>query len=219
VRPALWSLGWFSARLGLLPDLDGDGQGELIVSEISYPSYSSFSSPLGRAGRAQVYGGAYSAEIGSALAAAGCPCGNAGSSGTGCANSAGAGARLLALGSTSVSEGHLILGATDTPAFEEAVLFTGPAPLGSPRPFGGGLLLLATPYRRVATHLNDPSGLWTWNRYHGFPQIPDIGAPYEFHQTFQAGQTYRFQVWYTDAADPCGRGFNLTNAVELTMTP
>jgi hypothetical protein len=128
-------------------------------------------------------------------------------------------ARLFALGSTSAAEGHLILGATETPALEDAVLFTGPAPLGTPRPFGGGLLLLATPYRRVATHQNSQVGLWTWNDYHGFPQIQDQGAPFEFHQTFLAGQTYWFQAWYTDAADPCGKGFNLTSAVELTMTP
>ena len=37
--------------------------------------------------------------------------------------------------------------------------------------------------------------------------------------TWLAGQTYYLQVWYEDIFSQCGSAFNLTNAVQLTITP
>ena len=58
----------------------------------------------------------------------------------------------------------------------------------------------------------------TWTSGPGPAASP---APFGFKQTWQAGQTYWLQAWYRDfgPASCAASGFNLTNAVELTMTP
>jgi hypothetical protein len=201
----------FGAIIG---DLDGDGLGELIVGE-DYPAAS-----LAPMGRVRVFVGDASDEIGTRLAppATACPCGTPGA-GAGCPNSTGLGASLAAFGSLSAAEAHLVLTATDVSAGADAVLFLGTG-LTNPKPFGSGVKLLGGPYQRVSSHFNTiHEHWWDTHTWVSGPATSGFAEPFEFNSTWLAGQTYLLQAWYTDPSNPCGGGFNLTNAIEVAITP
>lgn len=136
------------------------------------------------------------------------PCGNGGDSGAGCANSTGSGARLLALGSRSVAADDLALSASHLPIAQPALLFVGLERVngGSGTPFGDGLRCAGGGVRRLGVSIADASGGAAWG-----PGLGDAGS-------FRAGTVRRFQVRYRDPiAGPCGTGFNLTNAREVSF--
>ena len=145
-----------------------------------------------------------------------CSCANENPLG-GCANSTGCGARLLPLGTTSVTADDLQLLATDLPpntsalfvistssnraSFNDGVLCVGSPPLGFFRvppifntgatgdiSLGPGLVALASS-----------------------PQFPLPGG-------IQAGQTWFVQLLYRDAGS-CGAGANGSDAIAVTFTP
>ena len=37
--------------------------------------------------------------------------------------------------------------------------------------------------------------------------------------TIQPGSTWRFQAWFRDAQNPCGHGFDTSNATSVTFQP
>ncbi len=204
----------FATTIG---DLDGDGRDDLVVGE-GYPAGTT--DPMGRV---RVFTGDWSDELGTRLAptAAHCALG-AGGAGTGCINETGAGASLAARGSSSALEANLAFAATGLPVASDAVLFSGTAPLGTPRPFGNGAFLLSGPYRRVSSHISANLGQYFLAQLgdtHAWISGPATAAgpkPFEFKLSWIPGQTYHLQAWYL--AQPNGTA-NLTNAVQLTITP
>ena len=139
-----------------------------------------------------------------------CPCGNLGQTGEGCGNSTGAGGRLAATGTVSVTADDLLLSASQLVPGRAAVLFAAHQALGggSGISFGDGLRCAGGSAVRLGMRVVDGSGTASWG--------PGLGAT----GAWQAGDTRRMQVWYQDApsASPCGTGFNLTHALELTFT-
>lgn len=143
-----------------------------------------------------------------------CPCGNASAVGaeSGCANEVGnRGATLTTSGSTSVTANRLqasILG-TGSNA-EPMILFAGTARLngGAGFAFGDGLRCAGGLVRRfpVQTAVSN-FGISIYG-----PSLAAFGG-------WSAGDTRYFQAFYRSNGGPCGAGFNLSNAVEITFTP
>lgn len=139
-----------------------------------------------------------------------CPCGNTGSPREGCANSTGSGAELFAHGSTSASQDDLLLACDRLPTSQPALLFVGTSQPGGLNglAFGDGLRCAGGMVSRL--DIQSPEG-WcelTW------------GAGLLARASLVSGDTGYFQVWYRDPVDgPCGSGFNLSNAVEVLLTP
>jgi len=93
-----------------------------------------------------------------------CPCGNTGSAGAGCANSASAtGAVLAGLGVATVGADSVVLEATDCPANKPGIFFQGAnqAAGGNGSPFGDGLLCAAGQIVRLETVFTNAAGLAT----------------------------------------------------------
>lgn len=137
-----------------------------------------------------------------------CPCANRGGFGRGCANSAGAGARLMALAGTSVSADELRVVLEFLPPHRPALLFAGANAVngGDGAPFGDGLRCAAGAVRRFGVRFADASGCADWG--------PPLTA------RFAPGEIARFQGWYRDPnGGPCGTGFNLSQGVELAFEP
>lgn len=143
-----------------------------------------------------------------------CPCANAGPCANpdpsgGCAHSEARGGALGACGSASVAADDLVLGASFLPQSSIALLFAGDqrANGGIGLPFGDGLLCVAGAIRRFDTLDASGAGSAQWG-----PGLGALGG-------WSPGDVRDFQVWFRDPSGPCGSGFNLTNAVELTLAP
>ncbi|MDP6539964.1 MAG: hypothetical protein QF903_03465 [Planctomycetota bacterium] len=141
-----------------------------------------------------------------------CPCTNpsAPGAGEGCANSTGEGARLVCDDALQASTDKLRAYATGLLAGQPALLFSGEQAVngGSGVVFGDGLRCAGGNTVRLAVRFADGAGEADWG-----PGLGGIGG-------WGAGDTRILQGWYRDpAASPCGSGFNLTNAVELTFVP
>lgn len=145
-------------------------------------------------------------------AAALAPCGNVDGT-AGCANSTGAGAKLEALGTSSVIADDLVLVTSHVPANQFALYYFGQT-AGS-FPFGDGLRCIGGSTQRFLPLQNSgASGTLTLGpgivaRSHAFPAAFHI-APFA---------SWNFQSWYRDAQGPCVSGFNLSDAVLITFTP
>jgi hypothetical protein len=139
-----------------------------------------------------------------------CPCGNVGQAGEGCGNSTSGGGRLAATGTVSVAADNLVLSASQLVPGRGALLFSAHQALGSGGglSFGDGLRCAGGSAVRLGMRVVDSAGSASWG-----PGLSPTGA-------WQAGDTRRLQVWYQDqpSASPCGTGFNLTHALELTFT-
>lgn len=135
-----------------------------------------------------------------------CPCANAGGTGEGCANSTGAGARLAAVGSTSVSADDLVLMATQMKPNVVSIAFQGNAVLAVPRPYGDGLRCAGGNLKRLGIGHNSPEGSATFG-----PGLAALGG-------WTNGAVFGFQVVHRDSAGPCGTRFNATPAVAVTFT-
>ncbi|MAF67299.1 MAG: hypothetical protein CMJ84_16785 [Planctomycetes bacterium] len=141
-----------------------------------------------------------------------CPCTNprATGAGEGCANSAGAGARLVCDDSLQASTDKLRAYASGLLSGQPALLFSGEQAVngGSGVAFGDGLRCAGGNTVRLAVRFADGAGEADWG--------PGLGAT----GGWGAGDKRSLQGWYRDpTASPCGSGFNLTNAVELTFVP
>lgn len=138
-----------------------------------------------------------------------CPCSNFGATGTGCANSTGAGAVLDGEGSSGISNDDAAFHAHGMPANVNAVLFHGTLALngGLGAPFRDGLRCAGGVTRRFGVQQADAAGASEWG--------PGLAT----HGGWVVGQTLNFQAWYRDPQGPCSAGSNFTNAVAVTFDP
>jgi len=128
----------------------------------------------------------------------GCPCGNDGSGGGGCANSAGTGAVLDAVGNADVAQDTVVLTATGAPAGVPGLFFSGPtAQMGTL--FGDGLRCAGGQLTRLGVVITDGSG-----------DASSQGS-LSVQEGLIGGESRSYQFWYRDVTGPCGMGFNLTN--------
>lgn len=138
-----------------------------------------------------------------------CPCANIGEEGHGCANSTGLGAQLSVTGLPSVGADELVFLGTDLPPGLPALFFAGTAQAGGGLGtlFGDGLLCVGgTIVRGDVASATGGSASWG----------PGLAADL----AWSAGDLRYVQVWYRDPnAGPCASGFNLSNAIELTLIP
>ncbi len=192
-----------------LPDIDGDGRGELVYGD---PSDQNGPTSLGslfvvRGSTDDSHGTRACFGDGSGAA---CPCANFGGAGEGCANTTGAGATLHAYGSASASEHDLWFLARGLPGGSSGSTYlffgTSTAGGGSGVPNFAGLRCAGGSLRRVGQHDWKGGGVASW--------VPNLIDPVYI----AAGGTYHFQSLYRDVASPCAPA-NLTNLVSLTFTP
>lgn len=125
-------------------------------------------------------------------------------------NSFGAGATLVATGSSSIAKAILTLELHGAPPAQPAVFFYGET--STQIPFGDGNLLVARSHlRRLAASTVD-----VWGRA---SHTIDFAAVANSPLPFLPGVARDFQVWVRDPSGPLGSGFNLSTAVELTFAP
>jgi hypothetical protein len=157
----------------------------------------------------------YSANPGTAFCGGGgavtqCPCGNFGTSATGCANGTGLGAQLIGSGEVSVSADTFGLSATNLIASQPGLYFQGNNAIngGDGIQFGDGLRCAGGGVIRLQVRFADSSG---WSA---------TTAAIAFEGGVSAGDTKRYQLWYRDPLSTiCGTGFNLSNGYEVVWQP
>jgi hypothetical protein len=139
----------------------------------------------------------------------GCPCLNIGFIGQGCRNSTGVGALLFTVGSTSAGADELFFRSEGLPPAQPALLFAGTNVVngGMGLPFGDGLRCVGGQVQRIGVMHADAGGTAGWG-----PGL--IGA-----LGWVPGDQRFVQDWYRDPAGPCATGFNLSNALEVHVTP
>lgn len=140
----------------------------------------------------------------------GCPCGNAATGDAGCANSTGAGASVIATGSSSLGQANLGFQGLGLIPGGVAVLFEGNLSMngGNGFFFGDGLRCAGAGVRRLGMRTTDAFGFATWTS----AQLPS--------NLWNTGDIRRFQVWYSDSqGSPCGTGFNTSNGLQVSFVP
>jgi len=143
----------------------------------------------------------------------GCPCGNSGVPGNGCASSLNvSGANLTTVGSASISVDTLRLRGSGMPN-SSALYFQGTTQSsgGAGAIFGDGLRCASGVIARLGTKSNAA----------GASQYPTVGdPPVHVRGMCQAGDFRTYQVWYRNAANFCTPStFNLTNGAAITWAP
>jgi hypothetical protein len=138
-----------------------------------------------------------------------CPCGNTGVTGEGCANSTGAGARLVTEGSPGLTSQSFTLLATGLPANQPGLFFQGNNAInaGLGIQFGDGLRCVGGAAKRLQIVTSDSTGTSR--------TTVDISSAGQV----TAGDLRRYQLWYYDPSTACGALFNLSNAAEITWQP
>ena len=136
------------------------------------------------------------------------PCGNDYAP-AGCRNSTGVGALLTASGSSSWAADDLVLTLTQAPTFQFGIVYMGTVQVG-PIPFGDGLRCVGGNVCRLPLRNTGATGSFSYG-----PGI--IGLAGAAGCPVLPGDIWNFQGWYRDPAGPCGNGFNLSNAVEVTF--
>jgi hypothetical protein len=138
-----------------------------------------------------------------------CPCGNTGVTGEGCANSTGAGARLVTEGSPGLTSQSFTLLATGLPANQLGLFFQGNNAInaGLGIQFGDGLRCVGGAAKRLQIVTSDSTGTSR--------TTVDISSAGQV----TAGDLRRYQLWYYDSSTACGALFNLSNAAEITWQP
>ncbi|MCB9915394.1 MAG: hypothetical protein H6828_09630 [Planctomycetes bacterium] len=141
------------------------------------------------------------------------PCSNVGQSGRGCANSMyPGGAELYASGLARVGASTLKLHGKDLVAGWPGIYFQGEQKLNSGHGllFGDGLRCTGLRVVRLETVM---PGLGTTSET--TLDLSTAGG-----NQVAAGDTRYYQLWYRDATQgPCGTGWNLTNALQVTWLP
>lgn len=139
-----------------------------------------------------------------------CPCFNFGGTGEGCANSTGAGAALVGLGSLSFGADDLACRVTGLIPNQPVLLFAALNAVagGNGVVFGDGLRCAGGNVRRLGVRIPGPTGQADWG-----PGLNAAGG-------WTVGDTRRFQAWYRNpSGSPCGNGFNLSNGLEIVFEP
>ncbi|MBL8860868.1 MAG: hypothetical protein JNK02_02560 [Planctomycetes bacterium] len=145
--------------------------------------------------------------------ATGCPCGNFGATGNGCANSLNAaGANLSATGAASLSADSVVLAGSGMPN-SSALYFQGTSQQGGGlgTVFGDGLRCAGGSVIRIKTVSNTA----------GSSQYPSAGdPPVSVRGLVVAPGSRTYQVWYRNAAAFCTAAtFNLSNGLQLDWQP
>ncbi len=133
---------------------------------------------------------------------AACPCGNLGSSNTGCLTSSASGGQLAGSGVASVFNDTVVLEVAGAPASVPGVYFSGINATGGAL-FGDGKLCVSGPIKRLGVVFTDGSG--------------QAQTPFSVSGTegLSAGDLRHYQYWFRDVPGPCGSGFNTTNAYSI----
>lgn len=141
----------------------------------------------------------------------GCPCGNTGLFGRGCANGANSfGAQLAASGLPSIGVDTFALLGTGMPANGPALYFQGSTQ--SENFFGNGKQCAAGITTRLGIEFNNGAGSST------YPIGLDL--PVSIQGFCLAGRAQTYQIWYRDLPAYCTlSGFNLTNGVLAYWAP
>ena len=134
-----------------------------------------------------------------------CPCGVPGALGAGCPGSLSTGAVLSSGGQAFVTADSLNFQIENSTPGSPGLLLQGNAQFG-----GGGLvvgngLLCSQSQKRWPTMVSDATGAAAYG--------PD---QFGSHHHAVPGATLFYQWWYRDPSDPCGGGFNFSNAVAVT---
>lgn len=144
-----------------------------------------------------------------------CPCGNDDAS-SGCRNSTGAGASVVAEGTASALADDLELTVTGLPPNASGRFYMGG--IAASIPFGDGLMCAGSGgygQFRFPGALANNAGQLTLG--------PGIGAfaATHFGPTGQVTPafTWHFQAWYRNLAGPCGSGFNTSTSYSVTFVP
>lgn len=146
-----------------------------------------------------------------------CPCGAESLSG-GCLNTSGQGAILMATaGTTSVAADDLVLTTTQIPQNAFSMTFMGPG-AGS-LPFGNGRLCASPENAKLFRYLPAQNSGANGTIALG----PGIAAASQVNAfaggDIQPGSTWYFQTYFRDTGNPCGQGFNLSNALRIDFQP
>lgn len=138
------------------------------------------------------------------------PCSNR-DYGAGCVNSnSNRGGRMLASGSTSVAADDLQLIVDLLPANKPTMLLSGKS-LVAQTQIGEGWRCIGSPFFRMGSGSTGPNGVFS--RGPGMIlSTPGMKAKVD------AGQTWRFQLWYRDLSQ-CGSNSNISNGYVVTFTP
>jgi hypothetical protein len=146
---------------------------------------------------------------------AGSPCGNT-ATGSGCANSTGAGALLAGAGSTSVAADDLVLSLSSMPANQSGLLFMGSGTGAVP---SGDGLRCVTP-GALGTFRFPVQGSGAAGEIVLGPGIAALSAGFDQPTgAIASGSTWYFQGWYRDPNGPCSSTFNLSNALAVSFVP
>lgn len=134
----------------------------------------------------------------------------------GCLNSSGLGARLEAGGTVSVSSDDLVLFGSGFPEDAVTQLHFGDA--GQFTPYGDGYMCVGGVQNGVFTfpaQVADSGGLVT---YGGglLDQVAGLHGPLA---EVGVGETWSFQITFSDPDGPCGLGTNSSNALAVTYAP
>ena len=132
-----------------------------------------------------------------------CPCGNTAGPGEGCANSAGTGSKLSAIGTADTGADTIQLVSVGNPANVPGVFFQASLPAGPPPVLGDGLLCIFGNIQRLQVRFNDGAGQAI--------STVALGAA----GGASPGDVLYYQYWYRDPAGPCGTGSNLSNAIRV----
>jgi hypothetical protein len=147
--------------------------------------------------------------------AMGCPCGNVGAAGNGCANSVEPnGANLTSSGNPQVSADTFSLLASGMPLGSTGLYFQGQPPAGGyyGAVFGDGIRCIATSIQR----------LWGLHAPQGSSQYPPVGYPAlsVLGLIPAGGKEVFYQVWYRNAQPYCTTStFNMTNGLRVVWAP
>lgn len=178
------------------------GVGELDLFEPGVGNVLTF--PIDGPGAGNTVGTAYCFGDGTGTA---CPCINPGSIGEGCLNSSGAGAKLAANGTASVSTDDVVLSVSQCPTSVFGLFFSGTTTVngGAGLTFGDGLRCAGGQVKRLQLRNTGASG--------SAASTVGISAT----DGAQAGQTRYYQFWVRDPQNaPCGNGFNLSHGLSIT---
>jgi hypothetical protein len=140
----------------------------------------------------------------------GCPCGNFGGTGEGCANGTNLGGVLSASGSSSIDAAELVLEGSQLIPNQPGLYFQGNNAVngGMGVTFGDGLRCAGGNVARLQVRIADALG----NSSTSIDLAEAGGAT--------SGVTKRYQLWYRDPQTSlCNTTFNLTNGMEIFWLP
>jgi hypothetical protein len=141
-----------------------------------------------------------------------CPCGNTSELGNeaGCANTTGAGGRLVASGNPSIFADTVVLSASGLPPGQPVLFFQGSDTVASGigTPFGDGRMCVGGQIRRLGVKI-------ATGGVASYPEAGDVPISVGGSITF-VGTTKHYQAWYRDPGTFCTAAtFNLSNGITI----